>query len=81
MNVEVNFIGQELNNVLVVPTVAIVTEKGKTGVMIPDKNNRPKFKPVTIGISVDDQTQILSGVSSGEKVFIDLPPNHQRSFN
>ena len=81
MNVEVNFIGQKLNHALVVPTVAIVTEKGKTGIMIPDKNNKPKFKPVTIGISVDDQTQILSGVSSGEKVFIDLPPNYKRSLN
>ncbi len=81
MNVEVKFIGQQLDNVLVVPTVAIVTEKGKTGVMIPDENNKPKFKPITIGLSVDDKTQILTGVSSGEKVFIDLPPEEKRFFN
>ena len=78
MNVDVNFLGQQLSNVLVVPTVAIVTEKGKTGVMIRDKNNQPKFTPVTIGISVDDKTQILSGLSSGEKVFIDLPSKYKR---
>ena len=78
MNVDVKFIGKPLSNTLVVPTVAIVTEKGKTGVMVPDKNNKPKFTPVTIGISVDDQTQILSGLSSGDKVFIDLPSQNKR---
>ncbi len=77
MNVEMNFLGKQLENILVVPTVAIVTEEGKTGVMIPDENNEPEFKPVTIGISVDNQTQILSGVSSGEEVFIDLPPERK----
>ena len=80
MNVEVNFLGKQLSNALVVPTVAIVTEEGKTGVMIPDEDNEPKFQPVTIGISVDDQTQILSGVSAGEEVFIDLPPEKKSPF-
>ena len=80
MNVEVYFQGQELSNTLVVPTVAIVTEEGKTGVMIPDEDNKPKFQPVTIGISVDNQTQILSGVSAGEDVFIDLPPEKKSPF-
>lgn len=78
MNVDVNFLGKQLTDVLVVPTVAIVTENGKTGVMIPDENNQPKFTPVTIGISVDDKTQILSGLSSGEKVFLELPPKNKR---
>ena len=81
MNVEVNFIEQQLGNALVVPTVAIVTEDGQTGVMIPDDNNEPEFTPVTIGISVDNQTQILSGVTSGQRVFIDLPANNKRRFN
>ena len=80
MNVEVNFLGQQLSNALVVPTVAIVTEEGETGVMIPDENNEPEFQPVTIGISVDDQTQILSGVSAGDEVFIDLPPEDNSPF-
>jgi HlyD family secretion protein len=74
MNVDVNFIGKSLSNILVVPTVAIVTEEGKTGVMIPDENNKPKFTPITIGMSVDDKTQVLTGLSSGQQVFINLPP-------
>lgn len=78
MNVEVNFLGERLDNILVVPTVAIVTEKGQTGVMIPDENNKPKFKPITIGISVDDKTQVLSGLLTGERVFIDLPKDKNK---
>ncbi|AUC59963.1 RND-type export system membrane fusion component [Cyanobacterium sp. HL-69] len=72
MNVEVTFLGEQLNSSLTVPTVAIVTEEGETGVMVPDENNEPEFRPVTIGVSVNDQTQILSGLSSGERVFVDL---------
>lgn len=79
MNVEVNFVGRQLENVLVVPTVAIVTEKGQTGVMIPHPNeeNKPKFQPITIGASVDDKTQVLSGLIPGQKIFIDLPPQQK----
>jgi HlyD family secretion protein len=73
MNVEVTFLGQQRSNVLVLPTVAIVTQEGKTGVMIPDENNQPKFHPVTIGTSVEDKTEILSGLTVGDRVFIDLP--------
>lgn len=73
MNVETTFLGQPLNNAIVVPTVAIVTEEGETGVMVVDENNEPKFKPVTIGISINDKTQILDGLLPGDKVFIDLP--------
>jgi HlyD family secretion protein len=56
-----------------VPTVAIVTREGKSGVLVPDAENKPSFKPVSIGLVLDDKTQILSGLEAGEKVFIDLP--------
>ena len=73
MNVDVTFIGDKLSDSLVVPTVAIFTQDGEQGVMIPDKNNQPQFQPVTIGIYLDDQTQILEGVEANQQVFIDLP--------
>ncbi|MFM2027717.1 MAG: hypothetical protein RLZZ339_2434 [Cyanobacteriota bacterium] len=73
MNVDVTFVGQQLDNALVVPTVAIVTREGKSGVLVADAENKPSFKPVSIGLVLDDKTQILSGLEAGEKVFIDLP--------
>ncbi|NEO56337.1 MAG: efflux RND transporter periplasmic adaptor subunit [Okeania sp. SIO3B5] len=73
MNVDLQFLGDRLENALVVPTVAIVTNKGETGVLIPDVKNQPKFQSVTLGFSVGNQIQILQGIKAGERVFIELP--------
>ncbi len=78
MNVDLTFLGQEVSNALVVPTVAIVTQDGKTGVMVPDLDNKPKFQSVTIGPTIQDQTQVLEGVRSGQRVFIDLPEDRNK---
>lgn len=78
MNTDVTFVGQNLTNVMTVPTVAIATENGETGVLIPDANNTPQFKPVIIGATVGDRTQIVRGVTPEDRVFIDLPENLER---
>lgn len=77
MNVDAIFLGNQVKDALVIPTVAVVTEKGKQGVMVPDQENKPKFKPIKIGLSIDDKTQILDGLAPGERVFIDLPDDQQ----
>ena len=77
MNADVIFMGDNLKDALTVPTVAIVTLAGKTGVMIPGKDNQPKFQSVKIGLVLDDKTQILSGIDGGQRVFIDLPEGSQ----
>lgn len=77
MNVDLTFLGQNLNDALVVPTVSIVTQEGKTGVLVPGEKNKPEFRPVTIGSSIQDQTQILQGLKQGDRVFLDLPKDQQ----
>ncbi|PSM45460.1 efflux transporter periplasmic adaptor subunit, partial [Chroococcidiopsis sp. CCALA 051] len=77
MNVDLTFLGQNLNDALVVPTVSIVTQEGKTGVLVPGEKNKPEFRPVTIGSSIQDQTQILQGLKQGDRVFLDLPEDQQ----
>ncbi len=62
-----------------VPTVAIVTEAGRPGVLVPGKDNKPRFQPVELGISGGRNTQILSGLRPGSRVFIDLPPGSKRN--
>lgn len=75
MNVDVAFLGNRLSDALVIPAVAVVTQGGETGVLVPDDNDRNiRFRPVTLGPQVGDQIQILEGVTSGDRVFIDLPP-------
>jgi HlyD family secretion protein len=74
MKVNISFLGNRLNDVLVIPTVAVVTQSGENGVFVPDENNRIRFRPVTLGSQVGDQIQITEGVEAGERVFINLPP-------
>jgi len=77
MNVDVIFLGDEVDNALVVPTVAIVTREGETGVLVPDAENEPQFRPVMLGTAVGNQTQILEGLEPGDRVFTDIPANSQ----
>lgn len=73
MNVDLNFLGEQLSDVLVLPTVAIVTNLGATGVLVPDEKNTPVFKPVTVGSQVGNKIQILEGLKRGDRVFLELP--------
>lgn len=73
MNVDISFVGDELTNALVVPTVAIITHQGQTGVLVPGDGELPKFQPVTIGPLLGNQIQILEGIKPGQPVFVELP--------
>lgn len=74
MNVTVAFIGETQDDALVVPTVAVVTQEGRTGVLIPGEDDRIQFQPVSLGSQVGQEVQILEGVEAGDRVFVDLPP-------
>lgn len=74
MNVTVAFIGNELSDALVVPTVAVVTQEGQAGVLVPGDRDRPRFQPVTLGSQAGNEIQILEGIEEGDRVFVDLPP-------
>ena len=74
MTSDVNFETGPTKTSTLIPTVAIVTEEGKTGVLVIGNNNQPKFKKVELGTSSGSKTAIISGLQPGEKVFIDLPP-------
>ena len=74
MNVsEVTFIGNNIQNALLIPQELIVTQKGKTGVWLLGEKNKPQFKLVTIGANIDNQIQVLEGLKAGDRIFIDLP--------
>jgi HlyD family secretion protein len=72
MNVNVEFIAGKKDNVLLIPTVAVVSKKAKVGVFVPDKSNNPEFKPITIGTGSDTETVVLKGLEEGDKLFLGL---------
>ncbi|MFM9089312.1 MAG: efflux RND transporter periplasmic adaptor subunit [Cyanobium sp.] len=74
MTADVDFKTGNLPARTLVPTVAVVTEKGRPGVLLVGKDRQPTFQPVELGVSSGKDTQILSGLEPGTRVFIDLPP-------
>ena len=74
MTVDVDFQTGRTNASTLVPTVAIVTEEGKPGVLMVGAQDQPRFQAVELGASSGSQTAIIDGVKPGTKVFIDLPP-------
>lgn len=77
LNVDLTFLGDDVANALLVPTVAIVTEKGETGVLVPDENNKPQFRRIAIGAQIKDQTQVLEGLKSGDRIFLNPPEEYR----
>ncbi len=74
MKTTVAFIGDQLADALVIPPVAVITQGGETGVLIPDESGQAQFEPVVLGSQVGDRIQVIDGLDVGDRVFIDLPP-------
>lgn len=67
MTVDVDILTTDIHNALVVPSDAIVTEKGKSYVYIVQHGVAHR-KPVTTGKSNDSQTIVRSGIAPGDVV-------------
>ena len=74
MNASLEFKAGALKDVLVVPTVAIVRQQGGTGVYVKtDQSATPIFTQIETGITVDDKTEVKSGLTGDEKIFVSFP--------
>ena len=79
MNVsEVTFLGNNIQNALLIPQELIVTRKGKTGVWLLGEKNQPEFNLVKIGANIDNEVQVLDGLKAGDRIFIDLPKTKEK---
>ncbi len=74
MTADVEFNSGKSGLQTLVPTVAIVSRDGEPGLLVVGSNNKPIFQKVELGSSSGSKTAILSGISPGEIIFIDLPP-------
>jgi HlyD family secretion protein len=78
MNVNVVFNAGELNNVLVVPTGAIVQQNNTRGVFVAKDKGDPVFVPLTIGATINDKTEVKSGLTGKESVLVSFPPGTRK---
>lgn len=74
MTADVDFNTGRLQARTLVPTVAIVTEEGRPGVLVVGRDQQPEFRPVELGASSGRNTQILNGLTPETRIFIDQPP-------
>jgi HlyD family secretion protein len=80
MNVNAVFSGKRTNNALTIPTVSVSSKRGQTGVYVTGENNEPMFKVIKVGTTVRDKIQVLEGLKSGDRVFIDIPPGFKEKM-
>jgi HlyD family secretion protein len=72
MNVSARFVCGRMDDVLLVPTVCIVSRHARSGVLIPTADGTPKFKPVKIGPTSGTRTVVVRGLKEDDLVFIGL---------
>ena len=58
----------ERKDALVVPSNAVVDMGGRRGVFLAVENDTVTFRPVSVGIDEDTQTEIVQGISEGDRV-------------
>jgi HlyD family secretion protein len=78
MNVTVAFTAGELNNVLVVPTGAIVQQDNDQGVFVAKDKGSSVFVPIVVGTTVNDKTEVKSGLTGNEQVLLSFPPGTRK---
>ena len=83
MNVDVEFQAGEVANVLTVPTVAIVREEAGEGVLVMGPDGSPQFRPVETGLTVEDKTEVVSGLEGNEQIVLSAAeglPEYRRNI-
>lgn len=73
MNVTIDFKAGELNHVLIVPTAAIVQQAKAQGVFVSKTGGDPVFMPIVVGTTVNDKTEVKSGLTGDERVLLSFP--------
>ncbi|MEA5505482.1 efflux RND transporter periplasmic adaptor subunit [Halotia wernerae UHCC 0503] len=74
MNVAADFQAGQLQNVLVVPTASVVRRENATGVFVAGVDEKPVFTRIETGVTVDNFTEVKSGLKGNEKVLLSFPP-------
>lgn len=74
MNVSVDFRVGQVQNAIAVPTIAITQQEGVTGVYVAEPNHPPRFTPITTGATVNNRTEVKSGLNGTEHILINQPP-------
>ncbi len=73
MNLTANFLVGQRQGALLIPTPAVVSEAQGTGVYLLQGKSKSVFRPIRVGATVGTQTEVLSGLTAEDRVFITSP--------
>jgi HlyD family secretion protein len=73
MNISAEFQVGKLQNVITVPTIAITRQKNQTGVFVGAPDRPPRFVAITTGVTINNRTEVKSGLDGSEHILIDNP--------
>jgi HlyD family secretion protein len=79
MNVTIDFQAGELKQVLIVPTASIVQQKSVQGVFVAKTGSDPVFMPIVVGTTVNDKTEVKSGLTGNERVLLSFPAGTRKA--
>ncbi len=68
---------QEANRAQVDAAAIVRQQNGVTGVYVMGQDNQPVVKPIQIGTTVGDRTEVKSGLTGNERVLISFPPGQE----
>ncbi len=77
MNLTANVLVGRRPQALLIPTPAIVSEQGGTGVFLLGEGQRPRFRPVRVGATIGTRTEVLGGLKEGDRVYVTTPGRRQ----
>ncbi|WP_216901549.1 efflux RND transporter periplasmic adaptor subunit [Synechococcus sp. CCY 9618] len=73
MNLTANVVVGRRPDALLIPTPAIVSERGGTAVMVPGNDRGPLLRPVEVGATIGARTEVLAGLKQGDRVYVSSP--------
>lgn len=75
MYARVKLVTESVKNAIVIPSTAIITREGKTYVFavsstMEGKNPTARLTPITLGLSIDNKTEITKGLEAGDEIIV-----------
>jgi RND family efflux transporter MFP subunit len=70
MTVQVDIVGEERPNALIIPVAALVTDDGERFVMVVGDDKKAHKRPVQVGLTTRTLAEVKSGLTQGDRVII-----------
>jgi RND family efflux transporter MFP subunit len=68
MTVQIDIVGEERPNVLIIPVAALVTDDGERFVMVAGDDKKAHKRPVQVGLTTRTLAEVKSGLKAGDRV-------------